>query len=44
MGQERHFRDVRGTSALPPILAVTADIPNSQLGARISGCEQQQQK
>jgi hypothetical protein len=33
MGQSRHFRDVRGTSALHPIFAVTADIPDGQLGA-----------
>jgi len=32
-GHERHFRDVRRTSALPPILAVTAVIPDRQLGA-----------
>jgi hypothetical protein len=42
MGHERHFRDVRGTSALPPILTVTADIPDRQLGA-ITGREQSQQ-
>jgi hypothetical protein len=33
-GHERHSRGVRGTSALPPILTVTADIPDRQLGAR----------
>ena len=33
MGHERRFRDVRGTSALPSILTVTADIPDRQLGA-----------
>jgi hypothetical protein len=31
--RERRFRDVRGTSALPPILTVTADILDRQLGA-----------
>jgi hypothetical protein len=33
-GHERRFRDVCGTSALPPILTVTADILNRQLRAR----------
>jgi hypothetical protein len=33
-GHERRFRDVCGTSALPPILAVTADILNRQLRAQ----------
>jgi hypothetical protein len=44
MGQigARHSRGVRGTSALPPILTVTADIPDRQLGAN-SGREQMQQ-
>jgi hypothetical protein len=41
-GHSRRFRDVRGTSALPPILTVTADIPDRQLGA-MSGGEQPQQ-
>jgi|GraSoiStandDraft_17_1057272.scaffolds.fasta_scaffold599562_2 hypothetical protein len=30
---ERRFSDTRDMSALPPILAVTADIPDRQLGA-----------
>jgi hypothetical protein len=33
-GHERRFCDVCGTSALPPILTVTADIPDRQLGAK----------
>src|SRR2546421_10973245 len=32
--QSRRFRDGRGWSALPPILTVTADILDGQLGAR----------
>jgi hypothetical protein len=34
MGHERRFRDVCGTSGLPPILTVTADILNRQLRAQ----------
>jgi hypothetical protein len=34
MGHERRCRDVRGTSALPPIPTRIADIPDSQLGAK----------
>jgi hypothetical protein len=33
MGHECRSRDVRGTSALPPIPTVIADIPDRQLGA-----------
>jgi hypothetical protein len=33
-GHESRFRDVRGTSALPSILAVKADIPERQLRAK----------
>src|SRR5437870_3175935 len=33
LGHERRFRDICGTSALPPILTVTADILNRQLRA-----------
>ena len=33
LGHERRFCDVCGTSALPPILTVTADILNRQLRA-----------
>jgi hypothetical protein len=29
LGHERRFRDLRGTSAYPPRLAVKADIPDS---------------
>jgi hypothetical protein len=43
VGHERRFCDVCGTSALPPILTVTADIFNRQLRAT-SGCEQSQQR
>jgi hypothetical protein len=32
LGHLRRFRGVRGWSALPPILVVTADIPDGQLG------------
>ena len=32
-GHERRFRDVRGTSALPPILTVDSGHPGKQLGA-----------
>src|SRR5207244_72519 len=39
LGHERPFCDVCGTSALPPILTVTADILNRQLRA-ITGREQ----
>jgi hypothetical protein len=42
VGHERCFHDVCGTSALPPILTVTADILSRQLRA-ITGREQMQQ-
>jgi hypothetical protein len=32
-GHERRFRDLRGTSAYPPRLAVKADIPDRQVRA-----------
>jgi len=41
-GHERRCRDVRGTSALPPVPTRIADIPDSQLGAK-SRREQSQQ-
>ena len=34
LGHERRFRDVRGMSALPSRLTVTADILDWQLGAK----------
>jgi hypothetical protein len=34
LGHERHSRDVRGTSALLPILTVTADILKRHVHAR----------
>ena len=33
LGHERRFRDLRGTSAYPPKLAVKADIPDRQVRA-----------
>lgn len=42
LGHERRFYDVCGTSALPPILTVTADILNRQIRTK-TGCEQLQQ-
>jgi hypothetical protein len=41
MGHERRFRDLLGTSAYPPRLAVKADIPDRQVRA-INGRKQAQ--
>ncbi len=41
VGHQRRFRDVRSTSALPPILAVTADIPEWRPRAIANSCAEQ---
>ena len=38
VGHDRRFRDVRSTSALPPILTVTADIPEWRPRAIAHSC------
>jgi hypothetical protein len=42
LGHERRFRDLRGTSAYPPRLAVKADIPDRQVRAK--SCRGQSQQ